>query len=267
LGYKLVSRPDKLLSHEIQFNLNTKYIGKKIFHYESVPSTMDIAFRLGMENEAEGTLLCAEGQTKGKGRLGRPWSSPKNKGIYMSVILRPAISPAVASQLTLVSAVAVCDAVRRVSELEATIKWPNDLLVNGKKVAGILTELSAEMDRVRFIVIGMGMNVNTPMSLLPEGATSLKHEIGKSLCRITLLQEILVELEDCYERYKNEGFSGIINRWKKLSSTLGRRVRIADQQGDVEGEAIDLDDNGGLIIRSDTGRTIKRMSGDVIPIP
>jgi len=266
LGYRLVSRPDKLLPHEIQFGLDTKYIGQKILHHESVSSTMDIAFRLGVENEKEGTVVCAEGQTKGKGRLGRQWSSPKNKGIYMSIILRPQLAPTAVSHLTLLTAVALCEAVRQATGLEAKIKWPNDLMIDNKKIAGILTELSAEMDRVRFVVIGVGVNVNTPGSVLPPGASSLKVEAEKNFCRITLAQEIFRKLEHWYERYKKEGFAPVIKQWKNYASTLGTRVRISDQQGDIEGEAIDLDENGGLIIRNDMGRTIKRMSGDVVQI-
>lgn len=266
LGYKLVSRPDKLLPREIQFDLKTKCMGQKIIHHESVSSTMDIAFRLGIENEKEGTVICAEGQTKGKGRLGRQWNSPKNKGIYMSIILRPQLAPTAVSHLTLLSAVALCEAVRQTTGMEAKIKWPNDLMVNDKKVAGILTELSAEMDRVRFVVIGLGLNVNTPANQLPVGASSLRIEAQKNFCRVTLVQQILERLEDWYERYKKEGFSSVIKQWKAYASTLGTRVRIADQQGDIEGEAVDLDENGGLIIRHESGRTIKRMSGDVVQI-
>ena len=266
LGYKLNSSPDKLLPHEIQFNLGTKYMGKTIVYEDAVDSTMDIAFRRGMEGEPEGTVVCAEGQTKGKGRLGRHWSSPKNKGIYMSILLRPALSPVQVSQLTLLSAVAVCDAVRAATQLPVTIKWPNDLLIHNKKVAGILTELSAEMDRVRFVVVGIGLNVNTPASLLPSGATSLKQEAQKSFERVRLVQQILRSMERWYEQFQKQGFGGAIQQWKEYTSTLGRRIRVCDQQGDVEGEAIDVDDNGSLIIRNDAGIILKRMTGDVIQI-
>ena len=184
LGYKLVATPDKLLPSEIQHGLRTQYLGKKIIYEDTVPSTMDVAFRLGMEGAVEGTLVCAEGQTKGKGRLGRQWSSPKGKGIYMSVILRPSLPPTEVAQLTLLAAVAVCEAIRRVSGVAARIKWPNDILVENRKLAGILTELSAETDRVRFVVIGIGINVNTSLSVLPPQATSLKEEAQKKISRV-----------------------------------------------------------------------------------
>lgn len=264
LGYKLVASPDKLLPSEIQHNLKTRYLGKKIVYEDTVPSTMDVAFRLGMEGAIEGTLVCAEGQTKGKGRLGRHWNSPKGKGIYMSVILRPSLPPTEAAQLTLLTAVAVCEAVRRVGGVAARIKWPNDILVEDRKLAGILTELSAETDRVRFVVIGIGINVNTSLSVLPAQATSLKEETRKKISRVELLQEILQDLEDWYERLKKQGFAPVVERWKELSSTLGKRVRLVDPGGEIEGEAVDLDKTGALMIRNDAGLIVSKISGDVV---
>lgn len=266
LGYRLVSSPDKLLPCELRHGLGTRYIGKEIFYYDTVTSTMDTAFRLGMEGAPEGSVVCAESQTKGKGRLGRSWVSPKGKGIYTSVILRPRLLPSDAAQLTLLAAVAVCEALRKVAGVDVTIKWPNDLLVRGRKLAGILTELSAETDRVRFVVVGIGLNVHTPLSLLPPHATSIKAELGKSISRVECLQEILRCLEKRYEQLKADGFPSVIRQWKEFSSTLGQRVRIADQLGEMEGEAVDLDKDGGLLIRGDTGIIVKRMSGDVVPV-
>lgn len=266
LGYKLVASPDKLLPSEIQHNLKTRYLGKKIVYEDTVPSTMDVAFRLGMEGAIEGTLVCAEGQTKGKGRLGRQWNSPKGKGIYMSVILRPALPPTEVAQLTLLTAVAVCEAIRRVAGVEARIKWPNDILVEDRKLAGILTELSAETDRVRFVVIGIGINVNTSLSVLPPQATSLKEEAQKKISRVELVQEILVGLENWYERLKRQGFAPVVERWKELSSTLGKRVRLVDPGGEVEGEAVDLDKTGALMIRNDAGLIVSKIAGDVVQV-
>ncbi len=264
LGYKLVAAPDKLLPSEIQHGLKAKYLGKKIIYEDTVSSTMDLAFRLGMEGAVEGTLVCAEGQTKGKGRLGRQWNSPKGKGIYMSVILRPSLPPTEVAQLTLLAAVAVCEAIQRVSGVAASIKWPNDILVENRKLAGILTELSAETDRVRFVVIGIGINVNTSPSVLPPHATSLKEESQKKVSRVELLQEILLELENWYERLKKQGFAPVVERWKELSSTLGKRVRLVDPSGTIEGEAVDLDKTGRLMIRNDAGLIVSKISGDVV---
>lgn len=266
LGYKLVASPDKLLACEIQHGLKTRRLGRKIIYEETVNSTMDIAFRLGMEGAAEGTLVCAEGQTKGKGRLGRSWSSPKGKGIYMSVVLRPALPPTEVAQLTLLTAVAVCEAIQGVAGVSARIKWPNDILVGNRKLAGILTELSAETDRVHFVVIGIGVNVNTPLSFLPAQATSLKEEARQKISRVELVQEILYLLEQWYERLQAQGFGPVVRRWKELSSTLGRRVRVVDPSGEVEGEAVDLDRTGGLMIRNDNGLIISKTAGDVVQV-
>ena len=266
LGYRLTSVPDKLFPQEIQYHLKTKQLGKNIVYFETIPTTMDHAFQLGVQGAEEGTVVCAETQTKGRGRLGRSWNSPKGKGIYMSVILRPAFSPSEVAQFTLLAAVAVREAIAKVSGVQAQIKWPNDLLVNQKKLAGILTEMSAEADRVRFIVIGIGVNVNTLLSHLPEEATSLKELTGKSISRLDLVREILISLEKWYEHLKAKGFSEIMAEWKKFSCTLGNRIRIMDMDGQVEGEAVDLDEYGGLVIRRDNGVMVKRMSGDVVVV-
>lgn len=264
LGYRLAASPDKLLPQEVQYDLGTRVLGKRVIFYETIGSTMDAAFRLGIEGAPEGTVICADGQTQGKGRLGRTWSSPKGKGIYISVILRPPLPPADVAQLTLMSAVAVCEAVKEMTGIAAKIKWPNDLLAGDRKFAGILTELSAEMDRVRFVVAGIGINVSAPLSALPAHATSLKNETKMKISRVELAQEILRRLEHWYDILKTEGFSSVLDQWKILSSTLGRHVRVVDQSGDVEGVAVDLDEYGSLLIRKDSGVTVRRSTGDVI---
>jgi BirA family biotin operon repressor/biotin-[acetyl-CoA-carboxylase] ligase len=264
LGYKLLSSPDKLFPEEIQFDLKTKILGKRISYHETVPSTMDVAFQWGMDGTPEGTLVIAESQTKGRGRMGRGWSSPKGKGVYLSIILRPPLPPTQVAQLTLLSAVAVAEAIEDKTGMLPQIKWPNDLLLHHKKVAGILTELSAETDRVRFVVIGIGINVNTPLNSLPPHATSLKQEAKRHFSRVALTQDVLRKMEFWYGRLLGEGFSSILQRWKELSLTLRRPIRISDASGHLEGEAIDIDTDGGLLIRCDTGVIVKRMAGDVV---
>ena len=266
LGYKLASCPDKLFPSEIQFNLKTKILGKKIIYYDTVDSTMDIAFNLGTDKASEGTVVVSEGQSKGRGRMGRAWASPKGKGIYASIILRPNLAPAEAAKLTLLSGVALCEAIKNKTELDARIKWPNDIFIHGKKVAGILTELSAEMDRVKFVIVGIGINVNSKSDTLPEGATSLRSELKKQISRVEMTKEILQEMEKWYERLRIQGFSPIVKRWKDLSLTLNKRVKIIDPSGEIEGEAIDIDKDGGLVIRKDSGVLIKRMAGDVVQV-
>ena len=263
LGYKLVSCPDKLFPLEIQHDLHTKIFGKKIVYHETISSTMDAAFQLALEKAPEGTVVCAETQTKGRGRLGRTWISPKGKGICLSVILRPKLSPLEVAKLTLLAAVGVCEALQKITNLQPSIKWPNDLLIDGKKCAGILTELSAETDRVKFVIVGIGVNVNTAKNSLPSTATSLKEETRQEHSRIKIFQEILRELEHWYLRLGEEGFSPVVQRWKELSVTLNQRVRVSDANGFVEGLAIDIDQDGGLLIRRDTGVIVKKMAGDV----
>ena len=266
LGYRLKSSPDKLLPQEISFGLNTKIIGRDIHHFDSVDSTMDIAFRLGISGAREGAVVCAEVQKKGRGRMGRAWTSPKSKGICISIILRPKLLPNETAKLTLLSAVAVSEAIRDIIGLLSYIKWPNDILINEKKVGGILTEMDAEMDIVKFAVIGIGINVNTNRSSLPDKATSLKEEKGKPIPRVELLKEILRKIESLYLLLQKEGFSPIIERWRELSSTLGRRVKISYHKEYIEGEAIDVDLDGGLLIRNDTGFVKKIMAGDVVRV-
>ncbi len=263
LGYKLLSAPDKLLSHEVHSGLKTKRIGCQFFYHESLASTMDEAFKLGMEGAPEGTVVCAEMQTKGRGRLGRGWISPKYKGIYCSIILRPKLSPSDLSKLTLLSAVAVAEAVEGVAHIQPTIKWPNDILVKGKKLAGILTELRAEVDQMKFVVVGIGLNVNNVSSHLIDGATSLKNETGSSFSRVQLLQEILRAFERWYIRCEGGDFEDVLFAWKHRSSTLGKRVRVTDPASITEGIAVDLDHDGGLLVRQDSGVVIKKLSGDV----
>lgn len=266
LGYRLESKPDKMLACEIAWQLNTKIIGTRIHTYETAASTMDIAFGLGVNGAAEGTVVCAEAQTKGRGRLGRHWNSPKEAGLYFSIILRPAILPTQAPKLTLLASVSICSSLRNVTGLPVTIKWPNDILIKDKKIGGILTELNAETDRIKFVVIGIGINVNTAKHNLPAGASSLKESAGKQINRVELFKEILRQIDKDYLLFKKEGFQSIIKRWREFSSTLGCRVKVLCQKEHVEGEAVDIDIDGGLLIRKDSGFVEKVMSGDVVKI-
>jgi BirA family biotin operon repressor/biotin-[acetyl-CoA-carboxylase] ligase len=263
-GYRLVSSPDKLLPWEIQSGLATQYIGKEIFCQDTIPSTMDEAVKLATSGAREGVVVCADSQTKGRGRMGRSWVSPKGKGVYFSVILRPMLPLNEVAKLTLMSAVAVCEALRDISGVDIKIKWPNDLLVGQKKIVGILTELNAEVDRVKFVVVGVGVNVNTASRQLPEIATSLKMEAGRDFSRVQVLQMILKNLEK--EQVKKQGFVPVLKKWKQLSLTLGQRVSVEDAGKKLEGVAIDLADDGGLLIQDSQGKIIKRMSGDVFTL-
>ncbi|HOX54898.1 MAG: biotin--[acetyl-CoA-carboxylase] ligase [Candidatus Omnitrophica bacterium] len=266
LGYRLVSSPDKLLPEEIKFGLNTKIVGRHIYHYEVVGSTMDAAFKLAMESHDEGAVVCAESQHAGRGRLGRSWVSPKSKGIYLSVILKPKISPNETPRLTLLTALAVCEAIKKVAALECQIKWPNDILINERKIGGILTEINAETDRTKFVILGLGVNVNTKKSFLPTGATSLKEEKDEAISRIELTREILRQIEHLYLVFQKEGFGAILDKIKHLSSTLNKRVKAVSRGAEIEGEATDIDKDGALLIRKDSGFIEKIYTGDIIKL-
>jgi BirA family transcriptional regulator, biotin operon repressor / biotin---[acetyl-CoA-carboxylase] ligase len=264
LGYRLLSCPDRLFAFEITRGLNTKFIGKKIHYFDCLASTMDLAMQLGMQSAPNGTLVLAESQTRGHGRLGRSWFSPKYKGIYLSLILRPQISPAAAPILTLMSAVSICEAVNAVVGLDVQIKWPNDILIHNKKLAGILTEMNAETDKVNFVVIGIGLNVNNDKKSLIAQATSLKEQLGQGISRVTLLQELLRRIESNYLLLKDKGSQTIIDKWRYFSLTLGRRIKVYYQHKHIEGLAVDIDQDGGLLIRRDSGVISKVTCGDVI---
>lgn len=262
-GYRLVSVPDRLFPGEVSYRLNTHVIGKEIIYKEEVGSTMDEAFALGAAGCPDGTVICTESQMKGRGRMGRSWISPKGKGICLSVILRPRLDLSDAPKMTLLFAVAVCEALRDVSGLPVQIKWPNDLMIGGRKIAGILTELNAEIDRVLFMAVGLGVNVNSLPAQLPPQSTSLKAETKKSFSRILVTQRLLQSADVWYGRMRKSGFDPVMERWRELSVTLGQRVRLSDSNGVVDGTAVDISPEGGLIIERDDGSRIKRMSGDV----
>lgn len=263
LGYRLASCPDRLFDFEVTRSLHTKFIGKEILYFDYLSSTNDLAMQKGMQGAAGGTLVLAEAQTRGRGRLGRAWLSPKYKGIYCSLLLRPQIHPASCPVLTLMSAVSICEALKHLLHLEAQIKWPNDILLGHKKVAGILTEMNAEMDKVNFVVIGIGLNVNNDKkSLLPQ-ATSLKQESAQEVGRAAILAEILRRIENNYFILEAKGAAEIINKWRIFSATLGSRVKVDYQGKHIEGQAIDLDSDGSLLVRKDSGLIQKISSGEV----
>lgn len=264
LGYRLVSVPDRLYPFEVAHGLGAGIMGSRVYYFDAVSSTMDIAMRLGLEGTPEGTLVVAETQTKGRGRLGRDWSSPKYKGIYASLILRPRILPAKVPVLTLLTAVSICRAVRDASGADAQIKWPNDIYLGAGKLGGILTELNAEADTINFAAIGFGINVNNDKASLISGASSLKEYGGEKVSRVALLREILRRQEENYRLLLKEGSAPIAEKWRYMSMTLGRRVKVYCQKEHIEGEAFDIDDDGGLLIRTDAGLTRKITSGDIV---
>jgi BirA family biotin operon repressor/biotin-[acetyl-CoA-carboxylase] ligase len=225
---------------------------------------MDAATKLAMEGSIEGTLIVAESQTKGRGRLGRHWLSPRYKGIYFSLILKPKILPSQTALLTLLSAVSICEAIKEVTALEAKIKWPNDIILSHKKLGGILTELNAETDKVNFVIIGIGVNANNEKKTLVSAATSLREQKRWPVDRGRILQGILRRIEDNYLAFQHEGADLILEKWRDNNVTLGKRIRVNFLKGHIEGQALDIDSDGGLLVRKDSGIVEKVMSGDVV---
>jgi len=262
LGYRLRGIPDKMLPDEIQYKLETEIIGKTIYAYEKTDSTNRLAYDLAEKGSGEGIVVVSEQQRRGKGRLGRKWVSPPG-GIYLSCIIRPTIAPSEIQEFTLVAALSVCDALNEVTGLMPRIKWPNDILLGGKKVCGILTEMKAETDRIDFIVLGIGINVNASVKALPGTATSLSVELDRRVSRIDIVRSLLRNLEKEYFIFKERGFCAVRESVKKMSDTLHKRVRVSIHNDVIEGEAVDIDEEGALVLRMDAGSFHRVVSGDV----
>ncbi|MDI9394037.1 MAG: biotin--[acetyl-CoA-carboxylase] ligase [Euryarchaeota archaeon] len=264
-GYVLKSLPQLLYPEEIQLGLKTTLLGKKIHYFEEVISTNSVAKEIAA-SEKEGTLVISEVQKGGRGRMGREWVSPHG-GIWMSVILKPRIPFRHASRLTLVAGLAVANVIREMG-LDARIKWPNDVRINGKKVCGILTEAKAEVDRVDYVVLGIGINVNMDLKEIPEsfrtGSTTLKVELGKHIRRASFLQDFLFELEQQYINFTTQPFSNILDEWLTLSDTIGRDVKVTTPSRIIEGRAVGVTPDGGLIIRKTDGTKEEVIAGRCI---
>ena len=265
-GYQLVGIPDRLTAQELTWNLATRRIGKRIHAYESTDSTVDIAHRLAAAGEPEGSVIVAEAQGKGRGRMGRTWISPKGKGIYASFILRPSLQLSEVSSITLMAAVGVARAIQKATALKPEIKWPNDLLVEGRKVSGILTELNAELNRINYIVIGVGINVNTAKAHLPAHATSLANELGSRVNRIELARALLIQLDRTYAEFLDRGIDPILDVWRGFAGFLGRRIRVALDGRNLDGQAVDVDRSGALLVRTDSGLVESVSAGEVLVV-
>lgn len=263
-GYRLVARPDKLLPTEIRAGLVTVKLGQVVHYFSRVNSTNDVARELARQGADEGTLVVAEEQTDGRGRRGRSWVSPPGTDIFASLILRPNLLPARAPLLTLTTAVAGAEAIRGLTGLPAAIKWPNDLLINGRKVAGILTEMSAEIDTIFYVIVGIGINVNTVSFPADIGAiaTSLALESGQPFSRRRLLQLFLQQLERWYHTLLDRR-EEVLQRWRELSLTLGREVTVYSPNFTVYGRALNIDQEGALLLETDLGEQVRILSGDV----
>jgi len=266
-GYRITNSPKSIIPDEIRFGLKTKYLGRNIYYEETVDSTQKIAQKLAYEGAEEGTIVLAEEQVGGRGRMNRSWHSPKYKGIWMSVLLRPKIPVMQAPQLTLLAAVAVVQAIEEVTGIEAQIKWPNDVLINGKKVTGILTELQADSDRVHSLIVGIGINVNQQVEDYPEElrqtATSLFIEKKENWNRAVLIQEILLKMEKLYSIYLENGFYPIKLLWESYAVTIGTMITASTLTGKLAGKALGITDDGVLLLEDDKGVTHRIYSADI----
>lgn len=263
-GYQIEKVPDVLVPKLLRKRLSPGPLGKRIHHFFKTDSTNAVAMRLGEQGEPHGTLVIAEEQTAGRGRGGHTWHSEKTNGIYMTVLLRPAISPQQAPLITMVAGLAVRDAILEQTGLVPDLRWPNDLLFGRKKFCGILTEMNAEPDRIHFVVVGIGINVNhseVPKELAPI-ATSLRIETGKTFSRVEIVAKLLRHLDSYYNHFLAEGAEPVVARFSEVSSfARGKRVRISTETETYTGTTAGLEPGGILRVKRDDGRTLPVISG------
>ncbi len=257
-GYRLMNAPTAISPSAVDMLLKTKYIARNIIYTDRTGSTNEEAKRLS--SSPDGTLFISDHQTDGKGRLGRAWSSPSGTGIFMSLLLKPYISPSDVSAITLIAGLAVCRAIGA----GAKIKWPNDVVIGTRKVCGILTEMSAEIDRIGYVVCGIGINANNisfPDELRGK-ATSVFIETGSAVSRTELIASVMNEFEPLYEKFLKSGFEPISEQYRRLCVTIGRDIRVIFRGNEITGTAVDINKNGGLIVKTEND-TITVTSGEV----
>jgi BirA family biotin operon repressor/biotin-[acetyl-CoA-carboxylase] ligase len=262
-GYRLDPCPSLFNGVEVRSGLKMELVGKNLFFYPSLESTNSKAYDMAKEGAEEGTVIIADGQTGGRGRLGRKWFSPPGLNLYTSIILKPDIPPQEAQTLTLMAAVAVAEAVAAYSPLRPTVKWPNDILIDSRKVAGILTEINCETDRVNFIVLGIGVNLNmTPSNELRHTATSIMEKRGGEVPRAAFAQTLFSSVEKWYKVYLAEGSAPVLDAWRGYFNAEGKPVRVKGFQN-IEGICMGIDARGALLVRIASGRTERVLAGDV----
>ncbi|MGN6554118.1 MAG: biotin--[acetyl-CoA-carboxylase] ligase [Verrucomicrobiota bacterium] len=267
-GYRLVSAPDALHPDDLLARLGkTRVVGRDIRVFEETTSTNDIVEKLARDGVKEGAVVFADSQTKGRGRLGRKWMSPARKGLWFSVLLRPDLRPQQATQLTVAAATALARAIQSETGVKPEIKWPNDILIGGRKVAGILTELNAELDSVKYLILGIGVDVNLSAEEFPPElrsiATSLRAASGKLLSRSGLAVAILQELDKDYARINAGDFAALADEWEAKCTTIGQNVVIRIGDREIRGRAESLSEEGALQVRTEHGHLEPIIGGDV----
>ncbi|MGB9612597.1 MAG: biotin--[acetyl-CoA-carboxylase] ligase [Candidatus Margulisiibacteriota bacterium] len=240
---------------------------KSIFYYQEVSSTNDLAKDLAKKGSEEGTMVIAERQTKGRGRFGRTWFSPEG-GIYLSLILRPQVNPKVIPLITLLAGVAVAEAIKALYALSVMLKWPNDVLINGKKVSGILTEMESGIEAINFVIVGIGINANIEtrrwFKELDYPATSLMEELGKRIEIKKLINEVQAKIENFYFLFKQGNYSPILEAYRNLDATFEKIVEIKTTKEVIKGKAMGIDNYGSLKLKLLTGEKTKVCCGEVI---
>lgn len=269
-GYRLVKDTNQITAAGILSQLNTKIIGKNVICLEEVDSTNNYAKSVAAKGAKDGTIIIAEQQNAGRGRLGRSWSSAKEKGIWMSLLLRPEIEPQRAQIITLAAAVAVVQALRPLLGDRVKVKWPNDVLVDGKKICGILTEMSCEMENINYLVLGIGVNVNHSMEDFPEDihrtAASIKLALSQKedVDRVPVITNILKAFEELYILILEGKTDKVIDNWRIFSATLGKKVRVKSLNSEICGMAKDITDDGVLLLEDSSGKIHRILSGEVL---
>jgi BirA family biotin operon repressor/biotin-[acetyl-CoA-carboxylase] ligase len=265
-GYFLEKVPDILTPDTLRQRLKGSLFGKRIHHFFKIDSTNRVAFELGYASEPEGTVVLAEEQTAGRGRAGRQWHSERGTGIYVTLLLRPRLAPVQAPVLTMMAGLSARTAIADTTGLPLDLKWPNDLMIRGKKIGGILTEMHAEASQVRFVIVGIGINVNQEKfpAELAAIATSLGTEAGKAQSRLEILVRLLREFESDYNRFLTEGAANVVKRFEEVSSyARGKRVQVANGAESFSGVTAGLAPEGLLRVKRDDGELVTVVAGDV----
>ncbi len=265
-GYRLSSTIQPFNAHEIKGLLATECVGRVIHFQRCVDSTNTMAVVLARDGAEEGTVVVADSQSGGRGRLGRRWYSPEGVNIYTSIIFRPPLPPQDAHKFTFLAGISVAETVERYIPERPALKWPNDILAGGRKLGGILTELSSEADRINFIVVGIGLNVNMDIKGLPEEirdvATSLKEIAGRDIPRAEVTAGLYYSLEKWYKRFLKDGFQVVLERWKDYFGFEGRRIVVKGREV-VEGVCMGVDREGALVVTLPSGLSTRVVAGDL----
>lgn len=269
-GYRLLESPDLLLAIDIATNLDTELVGRKICCEKETASTNQLALKMASENAPEGLVVLAETQSAGRGRMGRRWESPASVNLYCSILLKPQIPPRQAPQLTFLSAVATAEVLKELYGLDARVKWPNDILVGGRKIAGLLNELSAETEQIHALVLGIGINVNMEPEQFPAElrypATSVKIETGSLNLRLPLARALIQRIDELYAEFLELGFAPLRSRWEALFDLLDRQVEVDLGQRVISGVVGGLEPDGALKLFLPDGSIERVVAGDVRPI-